>query len=114
MEYAVVATTRAAEGSEICTLWEEGREYSFTDHTDAPDYPYPLPELTGFWRVEPFERKSYLKSERASRISLPPDIPVINYVGIPLSGQVSGQARLGYFLLREEGPNDGLTQIANR
>jgi hypothetical protein len=52
-------------------------------------------------------------TERASRISLPPDVPVVNYVGIPLSGQVSGRARLGYSLLREEGPNDGLTQIVD-
>lgn len=46
-------------------------------------------------------------AERADRLVLPPNIIVINYVGIPLSGQVTERARLGYSLLREEGPNDG-------
>jgi hypothetical protein len=50
-------------------------------------------------------------AERADHIKLPFDIIVLNYVGIPLSGQVSERARLGYSLLREHGPNDGLTQI---
>lgn len=52
-------------------------------------------------------------AERADRITLPSDIIVMNYVGIPLSGQVTERARLGYSLLREEGPNDGLTQIVD-
>jgi hypothetical protein len=50
-------------------------------------------------------------AERANRTRLPPKLLVVNYVGIPLSGQVSGRARLGYSLLRAEGPNDGLTPI---
>lgn len=50
---------------------------------------------------------------RANEISLPPDVLVLNYVGIPLSGQVSDQARTGYSVLRGEGPNDGLTQIVD-
>ncbi|MEW5757375.1 MAG: hypothetical protein AB1810_13840 [Pseudomonadota bacterium] len=52
-------------------------------------------------------------AERATRTSLPSDVFVLNYVGIPLSGQVSKRARFGYSLLREEGPNDGLTQIVD-
>ena len=48
---------------------------------------------------------------RAKVTSLPPEVLVINYVGIPLSGQVSDGARTGYWLLSSEGPNDGLTQI---
>lgn len=51
--------------------------------------------------------------ERASRTVLPADIAVVNYIGIPLSGQVSEGARFGYSLLREEGPNDGLTPIVD-
>lgn len=50
-------------------------------------------------------------AERASRVTLPSDIIIMNYVGIPLSGQITERARLGYSLLREDGPNDGLTQI---
>ncbi|MBI3815360.1 MAG: hypothetical protein HY279_12975 [Nitrospinae bacterium] len=52
-------------------------------------------------------------AERAERINLPSDILVMNYVGIPLSGQVSNRARLGYSLLRADGPNDGLTLIVD-
>lgn len=50
-------------------------------------------------------------AKRADTIRLPREILVMNYVGIPLSGQVSDRARLGYSLMRNEGPNDGLTQI---
>ncbi len=49
--------------------------------------------------------------ERAEQNTLLPGITVVNYVGIPLSGQVSDRARLGYSLLRAKGPNDGLTLI---
>lgn len=52
-------------------------------------------------------------TERANQISLPPEILVLNYVGIPLSGQVSDRARPGYSRLRREGPNDGLTQVVD-
>lgn len=48
---------------------------------------------------------------RAQRIDLPPHLLVVNYLGLPLSGQVSQRARIGYRLLREFGPNDGLTTI---
>ena len=37
----------------------------------------------------------------------------MNYLGIPLSGQLSDQARGGYSLLRAEGPNDGLTYLVD-
>lgn len=51
--------------------------------------------------------------KRADRVALPADIIIMNYVGIPLSGQVTERARLGYSLLRKDGPNDGLTQIVD-
>jgi hypothetical protein len=41
------------------------------------------------------------------------DILVVNYVAIPMSGQVSEDAGYGYGVLSEEGPNDGLTLIAD-
>ncbi len=52
-------------------------------------------------------------AKRAEHITLPSGLIVLNYVGIPLSGQVTERARLGYSLLREHGPNDGLTQIVD-
>jgi hypothetical protein len=50
---------------------------------------------------------------RSERVAIPPEIVVVNYIGIPLSGQVTERARLGYGLMREEGPNDGLTPIVD-
>lgn len=50
-------------------------------------------------------------AERAKRVDLPSHVLVVNYLGLPLSGQVSERARIGYRLLREFGPNDGLTTI---
>jgi len=44
--------------SETCSLWEEGYAYSFDLQTSAPDYPYPLREMKGTWRAEPFKEGS--------------------------------------------------------
>lgn len=38
--------------TETCTLWEEGKQYSFVIDTKAPDYPYPLKSLKGTWIVD--------------------------------------------------------------
>lgn len=39
--------------TETCDLYEEGRSFGFTIHTDAPDYPYPLSDVQGRWSVVP-------------------------------------------------------------
>jgi ribosome-associated toxin RatA of RatAB toxin-antitoxin module len=39
--------------TETCTLWEEGRRYTFEIDTRAKDYPYPFRVLRGDWRVDP-------------------------------------------------------------
>ena len=44
---------RGENWSETCDLFEEGRSYGFKIHTEAPDYPYPISDLTGRWSVEP-------------------------------------------------------------
>lgn len=38
---------------ETCTAWDEGKGFAFTVHTDAPDYPYPIANLSGEWFLEP-------------------------------------------------------------
>ncbi|MEM8969660.1 MAG: SRPBCC family protein [Bacteroidota bacterium] len=38
--------------TETCSLWNEGKSYAYTVHTDKPDYPYPFKLLKGFWAVE--------------------------------------------------------------
>ncbi len=37
--------------TERCSLWEDGKQYSFVVDTMAPDYPYPLKTLKGNWTV---------------------------------------------------------------
>ena len=37
--------------SETCTLWEPGRRFDVD--VDTSDYPYPLAQMQGSWRVEP-------------------------------------------------------------
>jgi hypothetical protein len=50
---------------------------------------------------------------RFARLRLDPAIPVVDYVGIPLSGQVGKHARSNYPVLARWGPNDGLTLLAD-
>lgn len=50
---------------------------------------------------------------RLKRLSIPQRILIINYIAIPLSGDVSVLARDRYMDLRNEGPNDGLTLITD-
>lgn len=50
---------------------------------------------------------------RLSALRLPQDTLIVNYLGIPLSGQVSDQARGGYSRLQMDGPNDGLTYLTD-
>ncbi|MEL6484876.1 MAG: SRPBCC family protein, partial [Bacteroidota bacterium] len=38
--------------TEVATLWEEGEQYVFEVDTEAADYPYPLKQLQGTWKVE--------------------------------------------------------------
>lgn len=51
--------------------------------------------------------------KRFARLQLDPDILVINYLGIPMSGQLSQYSKDMYPLLKSEGPNDGLTLLAD-
>ncbi|MDH3311409.1 MAG: hypothetical protein OEM95_12155, partial [Gammaproteobacteria bacterium] len=50
---------------------------------------------------------------RFTKLQLPEHLLVVNYIGIPLSGNVSELARERYLGLRKHGPNDGLTVIAD-
>lgn len=49
------ADTKGRTWRETCTRWDEGAGFAFSVHTDAPDYPYPIANLNGEWRVEPTE-----------------------------------------------------------
>lgn len=39
--------------NETCTMWDEGRAFAFRVHTEAPDYPYPIAQLSGEWALSP-------------------------------------------------------------
>ena len=43
--------TKGKSWSETCTLWEEGRAFSFRVHTEAEDYPYAIAGLSGEWAL---------------------------------------------------------------
>ncbi len=53
------------------------------------------------------------RRRRLDRAVFPEGLTIVNYVAIPLSGHITKQASTGYRLLREAGPNDGLTLIAD-
>jgi hypothetical protein len=57
--------------------------------------------------------KTDVSRERFLRLKIPDHVLFISYVGVPLSGQVSQQARYHFHTLREYGPNDGLTLLAD-
>lgn len=50
---------------------------------------------------------------RFARLDLPDSLLVVNYLGIPLSGELSRLTRDQYPILRRDGPNDGLTLLAD-
>ena len=45
---------------------------------------------------------------RLAGLTLPGHVLAVNYVPLPLSGDVTGSARSGYESMRALGPNDGL------
>lgn len=74
-------------------------------------------DLAAWWQG--WKREDVLSMAAASsrtrfaRLSIDADILIINYVGIPLSGQLSKFAGDKYPLLRDAGPNDGLTLLTD-
>ena len=66
------------------------------------------------WDFASVESMTTRKSKtRFARLSIPRHILIINYIGIPLSGDVSVLAHDRYQKLRHHGPNDGLTLITD-
>ncbi|MDX2224702.1 MAG: hypothetical protein SFV21_18255 [Rhodospirillaceae bacterium] len=45
---------------------------------------------------------------------MPGHLRIVNYVGLPVSGQITAEALDGYRRLRRFGPNDGLTPVAEQ
>ncbi|MBI3351675.1 MAG: hypothetical protein HY036_03775 [Nitrospirae bacterium] len=64
------------------------------------------------WDLASLESITTQQSQtRFQKFALPKQVLIINYIGIPLSGNISQRAMDGYLDLRHQGPNDGLTLI---
>ena len=51
--------------------------------------------------------------QRSRGLQLPDDLLVVNYIGLSLSGSLSRRTSFNYPILSREGPNDGLTPLAD-
>ena len=65
-------------------------------------------ELGGLEAKELADLSPRAGRERFTGLTFPRHLAVLNYVGIPFSGDVTPRVRHGYRLLRDLGPNDGL------
>jgi hypothetical protein len=66
------------------------------------------------WKKSAVESMGATRSRpRFAGLRLPSDLLVINYVGLSLSGSLSKFSRDKYPILKREGPNDGLTPLAD-
>jgi hypothetical protein len=73
----------------------------------------PIVWLKG-WEKEAIRSMSTSRSRsRFARLDMGSGILVVNYLGIPLSGQLSRFSRDNYPILSSDGPNDGLTMLAD-
>ena len=51
--------------------------------------------------------------ERTKTLELPPDMTVINYLGLSLTGDLSPLSIYKYPIIEDQGPNDGLTPLVD-
>jgi len=66
------------------------------------------------WRKEAiFSMNTNQSRRRFERLKKNPGILVVNYMGVPLSGQLSKYSKDKYPLLKTIGPNDGLTLLTD-
>lgn len=66
------------------------------------------------WNESAIESMSAARCRaRFPQLTVPRDTLVLNYVGLSLSGSLSRFAKGNYAVLQKEGPNDGLTPLAD-
>lgn len=66
------------------------------------------------WSTDAIDSMSARQGRRRfERLALDANLLVVNYLGVPLSGQLSQYSRDKYPLLKEYGPNDGLTLLTD-
>lgn len=57
--------------------------------------------------------RTTLRRSAFQGLAFPRHLEIYSYIPVPLSGQISERGRLGYRLMRDRGPNDGLTLLAD-
>jgi hypothetical protein len=77
-----------------------------------------LTRLYYWWQgLDPADSIESLRTERGAarfaRETIPSHILILNFVGVPLSGEISPGAEFGYLRTRTAGPNDGLAPIVD-
>ena len=66
------------------------------------------------WGFDSIRSMSVAESrQRFHRLNFPENLLIVNYIGIPLSGDISKRAEHSYPILRKFGPNDGFTLITD-
>lgn len=66
------------------------------------------------WKKHSFESMyAKVSRERFQRLSVPQHVQIYNFLGLSLSGNISRFAADKYMMMREDGPNDGLTLLAD-
>jgi hypothetical protein len=66
---------------------------------------------TGFQSLPGLTTK--VSQTRLEEIKIPARIMLIEYIAVPLSGDIYGSVKSRYLRLRKDGPNDGLTLLAD-
>lgn len=65
----------------------------------------------GWNKADVMSMSATLSRERFRSLSLPPNLFIVNYMGVAMSGELSKYSRDKYPVLRKLGPNDGLTLL---
>lgn len=64
------------------------------------------------WKKQSFESmRTAVSRQRFAAMTMPRHIQIYNYLGLSLSGDISKFASDKYAMMREDGPNDGLTLL---
>ena len=116
---ALGAELSAAESERVIGWLSIGgalRGSPFADRVLAPDLCW-LAKLKFAAGGHDLDGAKSLKTARArarfNSLHIPARIPIVSYVAVPLSGQVTKRGAFGYARLRHHGPNDGMTLLAD-
>lgn len=69
--------------------------------------------LMGWEHDEVMTMSAAASRRRVGELELPPELVVINYLGLSLTGSLSSLSTYKYPIIADEGPNDGLTPLVD-